>query len=204
MNFVINQLVDFLLIAPALIVTVTFHEFMHGMVSTWLGDPTPREAGRLTLNPLRHLDPLGSLMILLVHFGWGKPMPINPSYYKNPRRGIVLTSIAGPLTNFAIAFVTGLFIRAGHFSPTSLIGILLYELAIISIYLGIFNLVPIPPLDGSKVFAAFLPENLLQTYFSLERYGIVIIFLGFYFFNAGQFLTPAASFVSRALGVPGL
>lgn len=201
MNFVQSFLFNFLLIAPALIISVTIHEFMHGFVSHLLGDPTPKKAGRLTLNPIRHLDPLGSLMILLVHFGWGKPMPINPGYYKNPRMGMMYSAAAGPLSNFLVAFLVGYAIRVAQLKPDGFINISLYFLAIISIYLGVFNLIPIPPLDGSKVLAAFLPRALLPAFESLERYGIMIIFLGFYF-GAGSLIRPFVSMLSRALGVP--
>lgn len=201
MGFLFERLRDFLLIAPALIITVTLHEFMHGYVSYRQGDPTPKEAGRLTLNPLRHLDPLGTLMIFLVYFGWGRPMPVNPAYYKNPRRGMMLTAVAGPLTNFAIAFAAVLILRIGDFSRGGTIANALAYLTIISIYLGVFNLVPIPPLDGSKVVAALLPRNLLPAYFSLEQYGILIIFLGFYFFNAGRLLEPAVHYILDALAL---
>lgn len=204
MDFIASRLIDFFLVAPALIITVTLHEFMHGFVSDRLGDPTPRQAGRLTLNPLKHLDPLGSLMILLVHFGWGKPMPVDPSYYKNPRRGMMYTAAAGPLTNFAIAAVIGIIVRVGNITPNGLLSALFIYTAIISVYLGVFNLIPIPPLDGSKVVAAFLPKKILPTYFQLEQYGILIIFLGFYFLGASRFLAPVASFISRSLGVPYL
>ncbi len=204
MDSLVNYLVQFLVIAPALIISVTIHEFMHGYVSDKLGDPTPRNAGRLTLNPLKHLDPMGTIMILIVRFGWGKPMPIDPNYYKNPRMGMAYSAMAGPLSNFALAFLVGYYIRIAGIQPDSIISAMIIYTAIISVFLGVFNLIPIPPLDGSKILAAFLPKSLLKTYNSLESYGILIIFLGFYFLGAGKYIAPLASSVSRLLGVPYL
>jgi len=202
MNFILTKIIGYLLIIPALVISITFHEFMHGFVSSRLGDPTPKQAGRLTLNPLKHLDPLGSIMIFLVNFGWGKPMPINPRYYKQPRRGTMLVSLAGPLSNFFIAAVTVQIMRAAHLSADTFVGVSFYYLAVISVYLGVFNLIPVPPLDGSKVLAAFIPRNLLPSYYSMERYGIAIIFIGFYFLNLGRYLTPLVNVFFRALGLP--
>ncbi len=204
MNFFENFLVQFLVIAPALIISVTIHEFMHGYVSDKLGDPTPRNAGRLTLNPIKHLDPVGTIMIFIVRFGWGKPMPINPNYYKNPRMGMMYSALAGPLSNFVVAIIVGYYVRITGLEPTTIINTSIIYIAIISVFLGVFNLIPIPPLDGSKVLAAFLPKSLLKTYNSLESYGILIIFLGFYFLGAGRLLVPLASSVSKLLGVPYL
>lgn len=202
MNFIFTKIIGYLLIIPALVISITVHEFMHGFVSNRLGDPTPKQAGRLTLNPLRHLDPLGSIMIFLVNFGWGKPMPINPTYYKRPRRGAMYVSLAGPLSNFFIAVVTVLIMRAAHLGNDSFIGISFYYLAVISVYLGVFNLIPVPPLDGSKVLAAFIPRDLLPAYYSMERYGIAIIFIGFYFLNLGRYLTPLVNVFFKVLGLP--
>ena len=204
MDFFDNLITQFLLIAPALIISVTIHEFMHGFVSDKLGDPTPRNAGRLTLNPIKHLDPVGTIMIFIVRFGWGKPMPIDPKYYKNPRMGMMYSALAGPLSNFVVAFLVGYYIRLTGIQPDTLFHASIFYVAIISVFLGVFNLIPIPPLDGSKVLAAFLPESLLKTYNSLEGYGILVIFLGFYFLGAGRLLVPLASSVAKLLGVPYL
>ncbi|HEX21178.1 MAG TPA: site-2 protease family protein [Actinobacteria bacterium] len=197
-----TKIIGYLLIIPALVISVTFHEFMHGFVSSRLGDPTPKQAGRLTLNPLRHLDLLGSIMIFLVNFGWGKPMPINPTYYKNPRRGTMYVSLAGPLSNFFIAGVTVLIMRAANFTTAGFLSTSLYYLAVISVFLGVFNLIPVPPLDGSKILAAFMPRNLLPAYYSMERYGIAIIFIGFYFFRWDRYLTPLVNVFFKAFGLP--
>lgn len=194
---------------PALLVAITVHEYAHGRVSEAFGDPTPRWSGRLSLNPIRHLDMLGSLMILLVGFGWAKPVPVNPNYYKNPRRDMALVGLAGPITNFVTAIILG---RLGFFFLTGplgssdlapILGDFLIWIVLINIALGLFNLVPIPPLDGSKVLAYFVPDRLLPAYWQLEKYGILILLL--VLFVSGnilwQILTPLMRFV---LGVAGL
>lgn len=174
-----TALQEIFLIGLALITAVTFHEYAHGRVADFLGDPTPRRAGRLSLNPLKHLDPLGTLMILIVRFGWGKPVPVNPNYFKDPRKEMMYVSLAGPSANFFLAFIIGAILRwhffAGFFRA------LLYYTAELNIFLGVFNLIPLPPLDGSSVLAFFLPEKVLRRYFSLEKYGFLILFLLIYF-----------------------
>ena len=151
------QLGSLLFVAPAILIAIICHECAHGWMSDRLGDPTPRASGRLTLNPLRHLDLWGTLCLLFFHVGWAKPVPINPNYYKDRKKGIILVSLAGPAMNFLAAFVSilleGLLVKYGSYSSTLIrILILLAEYsARINIGLGVFNLIPIPPLDGSKV-----------------------------------------------------
>ncbi len=181
---------------PAILIAMVLHELAHGYVSYRLGDPTPKETGRLSLNPLRHLDPLGSLMLLFVGFGWAKPVMINPNYYKNRKLGTVMVSLAGPLTNFILAFIGSLLIsiifkvcggRIQFQTETgykifSYIWQFLYYFMMLNIGLGVFNLIPFPPLDGSKVLTAILPERLYFTLMRYERYGqfvlIVILYAG--------------------------
>ncbi|MEG0290674.1 MAG: site-2 protease family protein, partial [Erysipelotrichaceae bacterium] len=153
MNFTFDNL-KFLL--PAVLIALTLHELAHGFVSYKLGDPTPKQEGRLSLNPFAHLDPFGTLCLIVFGFGWAKPVMVNPNYYKNPKVGMVLTAIAGPLTNFLIAFVflllDVLMIRF-NLAYSNSFSFYIYNLLLvtsqISIGLGVFNLIPIPPLDGS-------------------------------------------------------
>ena len=151
------ELQSLLFTAPVVLLAIVCHECAHGWVSYKLGDPTAKNAGRLTLNPLKHLDPLGALCMLFFHVGWANPVPINPWYYKNRKKGIIYVSLAGPIANFIIAFISlfieGLLMRFGSDTST-LIWILCqlcYYSAVVNVGLGLFNLVPIPPLDGSKV-----------------------------------------------------
>ncbi len=167
-----TQLTELLYVVPAALVAIVGHEFAHGYVSWKLGDPTPKRDGRLSLNPLKHLDPLGTLCLILFRFGWAKPVQINMYYYKDKRKGVLMTALAGPVMNLILAFVAylivGFIIRvAGIYlslAPYILVRWLEY-FASLNIGLGIFNLIPIPPLDGSKVFGMLLhndPEALTR------------------------------------------
>lgn len=162
-NF-INQLGTILFLAPAILIAIICHECAHGWVSDRLGDPTPRMSGRLSWNPVKHLDLWGTLCLLVFHVGWAKPVPINPYYYKDRRKGIILVSLAGPAMNFLVAFLCllaeGALVKYGSYSSRLVvILILLMEYsAMINIGFGIFNLIPVPPLDGSKVLGELLPS----------------------------------------------
>lgn len=176
----------------ALLIALTVHEWSHAMVATQLGDPTPHNQGRLTLNPLAHLDPLGALLFLTAHFGWAKPVPINPMYFQRPKRDILLTAAAGPLSNLIIAFAAffGLVLLSpGHvtsvwellFSSTGgpVTQVFFRQLFSYSVFVNLglmaFNLIPIAPLDGSKVLQAFIPFRLVEPYEELMRYGPYIL-----------------------------
>lgn len=175
--------------APATIITMTCHEFAHSYVSYKLGDPTPEQTGRLTLNPLKHIDLLGALCLAIFHFGWAKPVQVNPQAYKNPKAGMAITALAGPLMNFFITFIAmfgmELIAKAGNYYTGNIIAnyfyILFYYTAILSTGLGIFNLIPFPPLDGSKVLGAVLPEDLYFGYMKYERYTVLILLVLLYF-----------------------
>ena len=166
-----------------LIFSAIFHEYAHGMMAYSLGDPTAKNAGRLTLNPIRHLDWFGSVLLPAVMvlsrlpfvFGWAKPVPYNPFLLKDRRWGEAKVALAGPASNLAIALALGLFIR---FVPVSLALAQFLAIAVlINIVLAIFNLVPIPPLDGSKILAAFLPERARSKFLSLERFGFIFVII---------------------------
>lgn len=179
-----TTIVSLIYILPAILLALTFHEFAHGYVSYRLGDPTPKTEGRLSFNPLRHLDPVGTLFLIIFKFGWAKPVQVNPYYYKNPKRDMAIVAAAGPLTNFVLAFVSFIFMAVIAKSPglldsaaANFIYQFLYILALINIGLGIFNLLPFPPLDGSKVLGAILPENLYFSYMRFEQYGFIVIML---------------------------
>ena len=173
-----SQYIGYLYSIPAVLIAIILHEYAHGFVSWKLGDPTPKKDGRLSLNPLNHLDPIGTLCLLVFHMGWAKPVEINPNYYKNPKLGTVLVSLAGPVTNFIIAFISmfGL-VKIG---TQGVLFWILYDLVIINIGLGIFNLIPIPPLDGSKVLSAVLPERLYFGYMKYEKYFMLVLLVAMY------------------------
>ena len=154
---------------PSIIIALTCHEYAHGLVAYKLGDPTAKAEGRLTLNPLAHLDPLGTMMLILFRFGWGKPMPINEYNFKNPVLGTALSSLAGPMTNLILAIIGATVFNLVTITNPLLNAMLLY-FVLINILLMIFNLLPVPPLDGHKVVRALLPGKLRYNWELLENY----------------------------------
>ena len=158
----------------ALLIAIDIHEFSHALAAERLGDPTPRLQGRLTLNPIAHLDPVGTILLVLVHFGWGKPVQFDPFNLRNPRRDSALISIAGPASNILLAGVLSLCIR---FLPMTIFSIFLEQVMMMNIVLGIFNLVPIHPLDGFKIVEGVLPQQQAKEWHELERYGMIFLIL---------------------------
>jgi Zn-dependent protease len=196
--FTQNPLLGILLVA-ALIVSLTFHEFSHAFVADKLGDPTAKNMGRLTLNPLAHLDPLGTLFLIVARFGWGRPVPFNPLNLKNPRRDAAFISLAGPTSNFLLAVVASLAIRA--FSINSLFGAFLYLVVLYNLTLGIFNLIPVGPLDGNKIVYGFLPMNLAIQWQDIQKYGMFIL-LFLVLTNATSYiLSPLVDLSMKLLGL---
>ncbi len=177
------DLLSLVLSIPGLFLALSFHEFAHGYAAYLMGDNTARYNGRLSLNPLAHLDIVGTLCLLLFHFGWAKPVPINPANFRNQRKGIIVVSLAGPFANFLLALVCTVLCKLLRgFVSTSQIAeffymVLLYA-QVMNVGLMVFNLIPIPPLDGSKVLMEFLPYRTRYQLYSLERYsGIILLVL---------------------------
>jgi Zn-dependent protease len=171
---------EFLLIAVPLLYSIIFHELAHGWVAYQMGDPTAKSLGRLSLNPLKHLDPIGTLMLFLVGFGWAKPVPVNFNQLHDKRKGMILVSAAGIATNMMLAFGALFLLRLQSHSPSSISGELLYYFAQINIILAAFNLIPLPPLDGSKILMGFVPSNVRNFLSRLEPYGFFIIIVLLY------------------------
>ena len=172
-----------LLSAVASLFCITVHELSHGYAAYRLGDPTAKNAGRLSLNPIKHIDLFGFLMMLVAHVGWAKPVPVDMRYFKEPKKGMALTALAGPLSNVVLAL---LILAMGSlllwFAPESIVTaylvLFLCYTAVLSAGLGLFNLIPIPPLDGAKIFYAVLPDRLYRTMLYYERYvrfGVLIL-----------------------------
>lgn len=175
-----EQYINFLYIIPAALIAIMCHELTHGLFSYMQGDPTPKEQGRLSLNPAKHLDLFGTLCLIFLGFGWAKPVQVDPRYYKNPKWGMALVALGGPLANFVLAFLSGLIlILIEFYVPYSDFSMILYNfflyLIIINVGLGLFNLIPIPPLDGSKIIGAILPESSYHQYMKYQKYGMFFI-----------------------------
>jgi Zn-dependent protease len=159
------DLTQLIILAPPILLALAFHEYAHGWVADRLGDPTARQAGRLTMNPLVHLDLVGTIMIFIAHIGWAKPVPVNPYNLSNPKRDMVLVSLAGPVANLILALAFGLVFR--------------------TISHG-FNLIPIPPLDGSRILGGLLPTEMEREYRKLDRFGpmlVLVLVMGGYMLN---------------------
>jgi len=164
-----------LILLPLLIVIITVHEFAHAFTASRLGDPTAKLSGRLTLNPLAHLDAIGTLALLFFGIGWGKPVPFNPANLKNVRRDQALIALAGPASNLAMALFLAAFNRV--IGPVGLMGPILSILVALNLLLAIFNLLPFAPLDGFKVALGLLPRSLAYDFLETERYGIFILLI---------------------------
>ncbi len=184
--------IDWLLLAtlvPVLVFSMSLHELAHGLVAYRLGDPTAKLRGRLTLNPLKHLDPLGTAMFFITAalggfiFGWAKPVPVSPYYFRNRQRGMMWVGMAGPFTNFVLAIIFAValnLLEPTLNQPGSVRGwvfTLLFLAMEVNVVLGVFNLIPIPPLDGSRIVGGFLPRAAYEKWVMLDRYGIFIILL---------------------------
>ncbi len=202
------SLLDISLMAVVLLFSVIIHEVAHGYVAWLNGDPTARLSGRITLNPIPHIDPIGTILlpILLlvtgsrVLFGWARPVPVNPSYFRNYRWGEITCSFAGPASNLILAALFAYLLRFKLGGPGLVL--LAYYGCTINIFLALFNLLPIPPLDGSHLVAAFLPFRLLQLYRYLEPVGFIIILLLFYTGLMGRIIMPLYRLIAAFLQVP--
>ncbi len=174
-----SYVIEILYLLPAIVPALCVHEYFHAQVSTWLGDPLPRSTGRLTLDPRKHIDIMGFLMLLIVRFGWAKPVYVDPRYYKHKKLGMSLVAIAGPIANLLLGFIcTALYIlcfRLGSSTVEIVIRQILAYCIIINVGLAVFNLIPISPLDGSKLLAAFLPLKAYEKVLKFERYGFIVL-----------------------------
>ena len=181
-GFDFTYLLNILLSVIPALVCITLHELSHGFVAYKLGDDTAKNAGRLTLNPIKHLDIMGLIMMVVFHFGWAKPVPVDMRYFKKPKQGMAITALAGPVSNLLLAMLLllGARITIAHYVDTAFCSGLLNFLAMtayMSVGLGLFNLIPISPLDGSKVLFAFLPDRAYMTLMQYEKYGMLVLFV---------------------------
>lgn len=204
------MLYSLVLTLPAVLIAITFHEYAHAFAADKLGDDTPRRQGRLTLNPLAHLDPIGSIMLVFAGFGWGKPVEINPRNFNRTvsmPKGEAIVSIAGPLMNFLLAIVFSIiFFVIGKFAPTFVftkLGMIILTLiqttVIINIGLGVFNLIPLPPLDGSKVLNSFLPYNARNWFINHSQIFYIIFVVLWITGIAGDIISPIINWVYQGI-----
>ena len=195
-------LLSLLVSAAAALVCITFHELSHGFAAWRLGDPTAKNAGRLTLNPLRHIDIFGLVMMLVAKVGWAKPVPVDMRFFKRPKRDMALTALAGPASNFLMGLAAlGLCALLGSSAPlnpaTAVLLCFLCNVALLSVGLGIFNLIPISPLDGSKVIFALLPDRIYFSILRYERYVMIALIL---LVLLGVFQRPLSFLIFHVLG----
>jgi len=205
-----SKIVEMSVTLPAVLLAITFHEYAHGWVADRLGDPTARLMGRLTLNPLSHLDPIGALALLVFNVGWAKPVPVNSFYLRNPKRDMVWIATAGPAINLSLAASSALVFRMmeGMRIPTyppqadwlmEPIFRMVYWSVVINVALAVFNIIPIPPLDGGRILAGILPREQALAYSRIEPYGFVIL-LGLIFIGVvGMVIWPVISVVTHVL-----
>lgn len=213
----LNNIFEIVWSIPAVLIAITIHEYWHGMIAYKLGDSTAAEAGRLTLNPLAHLDPIGTLMLILFRFGWAKPVPVNFNNLNHPKRDMIYVSLAGPVANILTAIIFALTLRLSYYFffritvvqntiflkliITLIKGWLLFLQTgvIINLALAIFNLIPVPPLDGSKILLGLLPSSPAYRYAKLESYGPVILLILVLSGIIGKILFPIVFFLFNLL-----
>lgn len=198
-----SYLEDALYVIPIILISLTFHEYAHGFVAYKLGDPTAKEEGRLTFNPLKHIDPLGFLIMIILRFGWAKPVPVNPMYFKNPRKGMLFTAAAGPVSNLLLAFVGSffaLFFFYAQLIKNSEVLSILYTFfllfSFLNLGLAVFNLIPVYPLDGSRILGYFMPGRFNDFFI---RYGNYIYIAFFVLVLATDYVSNAIYFVQSNL-----
>jgi len=220
-----SNLIEYILILPVILLALSIHESAHGYIAYKLGDPTAQSLGRLTLNPLKHIDVFGFICMMFFHFGWAKPVPINVRYFKNPRRGMALTAAAGPASNVLLALIFAALLRlemifvdlffsdvfngaavGTGFNMMCVLNYILYIGVLLNIRLAVFNLIPIPPFDGSRIAYVFLPQKLYFYVMRYEQYIMIVILLLLWFvpFFSGLISSATSGLANIILSIFGL
>ena len=186
---------------PGILVAIAFHEYAHGKMADLLGDPTPRHQGRLTVNPISHLDPMGTLLFVIAGFGWAKPVQVNPMYFHGDKqRGMTLVALAGPLMNLILALLGTIALALGGYKYYY-VALLLKPLILYNVVLAVFNLIPIPPLDGSKILAGILPRPAASYLYQLEQYGPLILLLFIFTGLTRSIIMPIVNEIINVLSI---
>lgn len=199
----LNQIIDFLILFVFFALSISVHECAHAYSAYRLGDPTAKNQGRVTLNPLKHLDPLGTLLIFLIKFGWAKPTPINATYFKDRKKGTMITSLAGPMSNLLLAIILAFPVAYFNNNATTELNEFLFKVFLIgfdlNVTLAIFNLIPISPLDGSKILSGFLPSKVYYKFIEYEYYIMIAFVILVLTGILGRVLWPIVGIVEKAI-----
>jgi len=206
--FSVEGLIDLLYIIPIFLISLTVHEVAHAYTAWKMGDPTAKSMGRITLNPLKHIDPIGLLMLIIIRFGWAKPVQINPNNFKNPKKGMAISALAGPVSNLLMATCGAALLgiinyiyynnAAQSITFVEMSRNFLYYFVFLNILLAVFNFLPVPPLDGSRIVTYFLPRKYAYYYNYVERYGFLILFIGLW---TGILSKPLNFFIEIILNI---
>ncbi len=209
MENIVTRLLQVLLTLPAILLSLSVHELCHGYAAHLLGDPTPKAYGRLSMNPLKHIDPFGFIALLLFRVGWAKPVMVDSRYFKKPKRDMAITALAGPISNLLLAFIfsflsvfverigIGLGLFSGGITPFYVFYLIVYFMIPINLGLFVFNLIPIPPLDGSKILYAFLPNRIIFKILPYENYIRLILIILLWFGFLGTPIAAAANMIEN-------
>ena len=200
-----EDIIYYVMLAAASLISITLHECAHGYTAYFLGDPTAKNSGRLTLNPIKHIDPVGLLMLILLKIGYAKPVPVNPYYFKDRKKGMRLVGLAGPLTNLLLAILAGnmvkILVNTGIYSYDVKYYIAMFLLLFTQLNIGyaVFNLLPFPPLDGSKIFVSFLPDKWEAVFYKYQNYFYFVVFALYFIGVLDKIIDPVIDYIYQLI-----